>query len=131
MSAPFNLQHLDHVAIRVNDLATSIRWYTEVLGLEAWQPEEWKPFPVFMIKGDFGLALFPVQAPATPLSPHTRHFLTIDHFAFRVSQEDFIAAQTHFDQMNISFQFQDHTYFHSIYLKDPDGHTVELTTPVK
>ena len=28
------------------------------------------------------------------------------------------------------FEFQDHFYFHSIYTKDPDGHTVELTTIV-
>ena len=130
MNTPFKLQFIDHVALRVLDMDKSIAWYNQVLGFESWQPEEWKPFPVFMIKDEFGLALFPVQEPATKLTPHTRHFITIDHFAFRLSRPDFEVAQEHFRQLGVPFVFQDHTYFHSIYLKDPDGHTVELTMKV-
>ena len=55
----------------------------------------------------------------------------IDHFAFNVSNEDFELAKAHFERMGIEFKAQDHYYFHSLYVRDPDGHTVELTTAVK
>jgi len=35
-----------------------------------------------------------------------------------------------FNELGIAFDFQDHHYFHSIYIKDPDNNTVELTTIV-
>lgn len=130
MAPPFQLQFIDHVAIRSVDPQATREWYEQTLGLEFWQPPEWKPFPFFLMHQNFGIAVFPIQDPATPLHPHTRHFITIDHFAFRVSMEHLLAAQQHFDDHNTPYDFQDHTYFHSIYLKDPDGHTVELTAPL-
>jgi len=54
----------------------------------------------------------------------------IDHFAFNVSREDFEKAQAHFKALQLDYEFQDHHYFYSIYTRDPDGHTVELTTIV-
>ena len=39
-------------------------------------------------------------------------------------------AKQWFMQLGLDFTFQDHQYIHSIYTKDPDGHTVELTTLV-
>ncbi len=124
---PFNINFLDHVAIRVKDLNVSIEWYSKVFGLKKYQLEKWGEFPVFMLSGKSGIALFPANLEHEKLNLSSRN-VKIDHFAFNVSNEDFEKAQNHFKSLGEPFQFQDHYYFHSIYLKDPDNHTVELTT---
>ncbi|PTM08141.1 MAG: VOC family protein [Bacteroidetes bacterium] len=124
---PFNINFLDHVAIRVKDMTTSIEWYTKVLGLKKYQLEAWGDFPIFMLAGKSGIALFPAYSEDEKINPTSRN-VKIDHFAFNVSNEDFQKAQEHFNSLKERFEFQNHHYFHSIYLKDPDNHTVELTT---
>jgi hypothetical protein len=47
-----------------------------------------------------------------------------------VSNEDFVKAQKHYENLSLEFDFEEHYSFHSIYTKDPEGHTVELTTIV-
>jgi len=37
-------------------------------------------------------------------------------------------AQAQFDESGVTFQFEDHGNSDSVYLRDPDGHTIELTT---
>ncbi len=124
---PFNINFLDHVAIRVNDMDISVAWYDSVMGLKKYQLEKWGAFPIFMLAGQAGVAIFPANLEHETLNPLSRN-VKIDHFAFNVSNNDFKKAQEHFDAIDQDFEFQDHHYFHSIYLKDPDNHTVELTT---
>jgi len=124
------LNHLDHVAIHVEDMERSAKWYGEVLGLERHLPKAWGEFPVFMISGKFGLAIFPANnTSSTPAGKEFKGF-KIDHFAFIVDAENFAKAKKHYEALGLKYVFQDHIYFHSIYTKDPDGHTVELTTQV-
>ena len=123
----FHLNFIDHVAIRVKDQQKSIEWYNKVLGLERGDFPEWKNYPVFMMSGQFGIAIFPANTndpEVVMLSRNSR----IDHFAFNVSNDDFEKARLHYDNLGIEYKIQDHYYSHSIYTKDPDGHTVELTT---
>jgi len=126
---PFEINFLDHVAIRVKDMNASIEWYGNVLGLKKYQLEKWGEFPVFMFSGKSGIAIFPANLEHEKNNQESRN-VKIDHFAFNVSNEDFKKAQEYFNSIGEVFQFQDHHYFHSIYLKDPDNHTVELTTLV-
>ena len=124
---PFNINFLDHLAIRVKDMDVSIDWYSKVLSLKKYQLEKWGDFPIFMLAGKSGIAIFPANSEHKKLNQESRN-IKIDHFAFNVSNDDFEKAQKHFKSIGETFQFQDHHYFHSIYLKDPDNHTVELTT---
>jgi catechol 2,3-dioxygenase-like lactoylglutathione lyase family enzyme len=126
---PFNINFLDHVAIRVKDLNTSVKWYEEVLGLKTYQLPEWGEFPIFMMSGKTGIALFPANTDHPALDVSSKN-VKIDHFAFNVSTEDFEKAKKHYDGLGLEYDIQDHYYFHSIYTKDPDSHTVELTTIV-
>ncbi|WP_298237955.1 VOC family protein [uncultured Algibacter sp.] len=126
MSA-FNINFLDHVAIRAKNMNISIEWYTKVMGLKKYQLEKWGEFPVFMLSGKTGVAIFPANLNDEKVNLLSKN-VKIDHFAFNISNSDFKKAQEYFNSINEPFQFQDHYYFHSIYLKDPDNHTVELTT---
>ena len=124
---PIDIRFLDHVAIRVKDLEVSASWYQEVLGLKKYQLKEWGPFPIFMLAGKSGVALFPIKKSANT-SDEAIGRKTIDHFAFNVDRDNFEKAKTRFELMGIDYSLQDHHYFYSIYIKDPDDHTVELTT---
>jgi len=121
------INFLDHVAIRVIDLEVSAAWYEKVLGLKRYQPEEWGDYPIFMLSNKSGIALFPANENDKKISLTSKH-VKIDHFAFNVDKENFGKAKKRYVALNLEFNIQDHHYFHSIYTKDPDGHTVELTT---
>ncbi|KAB8151733.1 VOC family protein [Kordia sp. TARA_039_SRF] len=125
----FKLDFLDHVAIRVKDINASAAWYEKVLGLKRYQLEKWGEFPIFMLSGKTGIALFPANLNDAALDSSSMN-VKIDHFAFNVSNEAFAKARKHYENLGIAYSFQDHHYFHSIYTKDLDGHDVELTTLV-
>ena len=122
----FNIKFLDHVAIKVRDIDNSIAWYERVLGLKKSALPEWKNYPVLMLAGKTGIAIFPAKATDADIKDVKK--IRIDHFAFNVTNADFEKAQQHYKNIGQEYEFQDHFYFHSIYTKDPDGHTVELTT---
>lgn len=121
------IEFLDHVAIRVADVEASAKWYCEVLGLKRYHLPEWGDFPIFLLSGKSGIALFPANATEPAQDPNSKG-VKIDHFAFHVTRVNFEKAQRRYFDLNLEFNLQNHHYFQSIYTKDPDGHTVELTT---
>ncbi len=121
------IEFLDHVAIRVADIKASVKWYEEVLGLKKYQLPEWGDFPIFMLANKSGIALFPAITTDKKIDTRSKN-IKIDHFAFNVTKENFEKAKKRYTALK--FNIQDHHYFHSIYTKDPDNHTVELTTIV-
>jgi len=121
------LEFLDHVAIRVNDMNESSEWYTKVLGLKKYKMKEWGEFPILMMSKKFGVALFPANLHDEQLNPNSKN-IKIDHFAFNVNRENFEKAKRKYSKLGLDFKIQDHFYSDSIYTKDPNGHTVELTT---
>jgi catechol 2,3-dioxygenase-like lactoylglutathione lyase family enzyme len=123
------IDFLDHVAIRVKDLEVSAKWYEKVLGLKKYQLPEWGDFPIFMLANKSGVALFPAKISDAELDRQSKN-VKIDHFAFNVNKANFEKAKKKYNELDLDFNIQDHHYFHSIYTKDPDGHTVELTTLV-
>lgn len=126
MDVDFEIRHLDHVAIRARDLEISASWYSHVLGLKRYDVEKWGPFPIFMLAGKTGVAIFPANISDPDCDIDSKN-IRIDHFAFNVSMEDLQKARKKYLQLGIEFTEEDHFYFDSIYTKDPDGHTVELT----
>ncbi|MCJ7466309.1 MAG: VOC family protein, partial [Maribacter sp.] len=102
-------------------------WYQNVLGLKKYQLPEWGDYPIFMLAKKSGVALFPANTSDTKIDVKSKN-VKIDHFAFNVTEENFERAKKWYAELNLKFQITDHHYFKSIYIKDPDGHTVELTT---
>ncbi|WP_106794961.1 VOC family protein [Aquimarina sp. Aq78] len=129
MGNEIEIEFLDHVAIRVRDLKISTEWYQKVLDLKKYQLPEWGEFPIFLLSGKSGIALFPANLSDSELDLNSRN-IKIDHFAFNVTNKNFEKAKKRYSELNLDFNIQDHYYFHSIYTKDPDGHMVELTTIV-
>lgn len=125
----FRIECLDHVALRVEDLEESQLWYEKVLGLTPYKKAVWGEFPVFLLAGTTGIALFPANSQKRVSNTGSKH-IKIDHFAFRVTNENFNKAKKYYNELKLDYQFQDHHFFHSIYTRDPDGHLVELTTLV-
>ncbi|GAA4324797.1 hypothetical protein GCM10023115_41470 [Pontixanthobacter gangjinensis] len=121
------IRFLDHVAIRVSDIEKSADWYKSVLGLKKYKLPEWGEFPVFMLANKSGVALFPANMNDAEFDINSKN-VKIDHFAFNVDQENFEKAEKRYQELNLDYSIQDHFYFKSIYTKDPDEHTVELTT---
>ncbi|MTB50912.1 VOC family protein [Lewinella sp. W8] len=121
---PFTLDYLDHVALLVEDLEKSADWYSSYLGLQRVTFPEWTPFPVMLLAGNSGIALFP-RGDKHP----ARGINTVDHFAFRLSLEQLEVAKRYLADAGLEYVEQDHVYFRSIYLTDPDGYRVELTAP--
>ena len=123
----FRLAGIDDVALTVRDVARSVTWYQPNLGFERQFEEAWGDYSAVVGTASGGLALFPVQSddPDPPPGPDT---LCFRHVAFRVDRADFEEAQRAFTENGIDFRFQDPAVAHSIYLLDPDGHQIEITT---
>jgi catechol-2,3-dioxygenase len=121
----FRVQRLDHVSLNVRDRPRSIAWYRDVLGLEQKNEPKADDWPVFM--GEFGacVGLFQAQSDAPERDGESAGFR---HLALMVGRGDLERARTHFETAGVPSRFEDHGNAHSIYVHDPDGNTIELTT---
>lgn len=126
MAASFTIDGFDHVAIAVRDVERSVAWYTDVLGLERRFEEDWGSYPAVVCAGGSCVAIFPVEGEGKP--PPGNDTIAMRHFAFRVDRANFERAQALFRERGIDFRPADHGVSHSVYISDPDGHSIEITT---
>jgi len=119
------LERLDHVSLNVLDRTRSIGWYRDVLGLEQRNEPTEDAEPVFM--GEFGacVALFQAEVASPDRLPES---VGLRHVAFTVGSLD--EAQARLRATGVDFRLEDHGNAHSVYFRDPDGHTIELTVYV-
>ncbi len=122
--AKYGNQGLDHVAIAVQDVERSRRFYAEILGFER-AHDEWD-VPVVMAANGTGVAIF--DKDLHPGNGAEQPDVRILHIAFRVDREGFERARQELAAQGMEPRFSDHGIAHSIYFTDPDGHQLELTT---
>ena len=123
--ASFHTSGLDHVALVVADMQRSIAWYEDVLGMERRFADVWngRGDPVVLCNGDACVALFePVEGDAVGADGVNRHF------AIRLDRANFDAVRAALAERGIDAELWDHAICHSLYIRDPDGHQVELAT---
>jgi catechol 2,3-dioxygenase-like lactoylglutathione lyase family enzyme len=117
---------LNHVSVHATDMAESLRFYTEVLGLER-IPSPSFAFPVEWLRcGDLQLHLFARDA-ETEAPPYHHFGLTVDDF-------EEIYVRTRELGVHDPRPFYSHVYelpdgSVQMYLRDPAGNLVELDYP--
>jgi catechol 2,3-dioxygenase-like lactoylglutathione lyase family enzyme len=125
MGPPFAASGLDHVALVVSDMSRSLDWYRSVLGMERRFEDVWDGGgdPVVLCNGEACVALFdPVEGDEIAADGASRHF------AIRLDAANFARAREELAGRGVDAEAWDHTICRSLYVRDPDGHQVELTT---
>ena len=118
------LKRIDHAGMTVRDLTVSAEWYKRILDFDI--IHQWQT--TWMVgKGDMRLGLF--QRPkATPVDDADQR-IVISHLAFLMDAHDFEKAQHELKAKGIQFDPPEDTGIaKSVFLADPDGHSIELTT---
>jgi len=123
MPAP-NVTQLNHVAIHVADAERSAAFYREVLGLQP-MPQPTFDFPVVWLRIGKDQELHIIGNKGRPLEMPER---SICHTALAV--EDIEAAKRHLEEKGIDHRgvFRRPDGAAQLFLNDPDGHRVELTS---
>jgi len=118
------LDYIDHFAISVKSLQTSFDWYKKVLGFEMFH--QWKT--TWMIKlGTMRIGLF--ERPQGAAIDDLDSKIAFQHLAFHVSPHAFIEAQVQLGDLGIQMEGPEDTgVAYSLFINDPDGHLLELTT---
>jgi len=131
---PIEINAIDHVVLRVKDLAAALAFYRDALGLVI--ERELDIGLVQLRAGASLIDLVPVSSrlgsvggPAAGSSGHN-----MDHFALELTRFDADAIFAHLDAHGVDHGDTAQRYGAkgsgpSIYLKDPDGNTVELKGP--
>jgi len=121
------VQGLRHLALRVLDLSTSMKFYERLFGMRVvWQPD---PENVYLSSGRDNLALH--QIPADEIAAYrNREHQFLDHFGFLVDSPDTVDLFYHRVQwskipiVKPPKRHRDGSY--SFYLSDPDHNTIQL-----
>jgi catechol 2,3-dioxygenase-like lactoylglutathione lyase family enzyme len=137
MRSPFALQGLDHIVLRVTDLQKMLRFYIDVLGctMEREQPE----LGLYQVRAGRSLIdLVPVdgklgRAGGAAPSAEGRN---LDHFCLRIEPYDEADLREHFVAHGTAPGESGSRYGAegegpSLYLRDPEGNTIELKGPPK
>jgi lactoylglutathione lyase len=125
------LSAIDHINLSVSDLERSVDFYKRVFGFKIVEDQrnaEPNPWAIVGVAGAAYLALH-----QTPLE-RAEDGLAINHFG--LVADDIEAALAHLLQEEANVLFQDREEgpiidwgkSFSIYIKDPDGHNIELTS---
>lgn len=121
--AELHVTALDHVVLNVADVERSLEFYCEQLGLAPERVDEWRrgeiPFPSVRVDAGTIIDLLAVA----------RTGENADHVCFVVDPVDFdgLKVSGRFDVVEgPATRFGAHGDGTSLYVKDPDGNTVEL-----
>ena len=114
---------LDHIVLNVSDVEKSLAWYVDVLGLEPDRVDEWRqkraPFPSVRVNDHTVIDLFATE----------RSGINADHFCLVIEPTDLqaLVESGRFDVLEGPVpRWGARGNGTSIYVRDPDGNTVEL-----
>jgi lactoylglutathione lyase len=113
-----------HVSVHAHDLDESMRFYTELFGMEE-IPAPGFPFPVRWLRvGDLQLHLFQSDDPA----PQGHHFgIEVDDFEATYEKVQEMGVQEESGYFSNVFELPDGAV--QLYVRDPAGNMVEVNWP--
>ncbi len=123
----FAVKGLDHVVLRVADLERAIAFYCGVLGCR----EERRVESINLVQLRAGASLIDlIPAESAPRAGGAN----MDHFALRIEPFDEAALRDHLESHGVeagefATRYGAEGQGPSLYIKDPDGNTVELKGP--
>jgi len=131
---PIEIRTLDHVVLRVEDLSKALAFYRDALGLVI---ERQLDMGLVQLRAGTSLIdLVPVSSSLGQLGgpPAAVQGRNMDHFALELERFDTAAIFAHLDAHglehgDVSQRYGANGVGPSIYVKDPDGNTVELKGP--
>lgn len=132
---PFTLKALDHVVLRIRDLDASLEFYRDVLGCTMEKVQE--KIGLYQLRaGQSLIDLIPLDEPLGKMggAGPAKEGRNLDHFAIQVAPFDEAAIRAHLTAHGIEAGESGTRYGAegegpSIYIRDPDGNTVELKGP--
>jgi catechol 2,3-dioxygenase-like lactoylglutathione lyase family enzyme len=135
MQSAITIREIDHIVLRVVDLARMLRFYGDVLGCREVRRQD-EIGLVQLRAGSSMVDLIPVDGKlgsAGGAAPG-REGRNVDHFCFRVEPFDEAAIRAHLAAHGIEAgpaaqRFGAEGEGPSIYLQDPEGNTIELKGP--
>jgi catechol 2,3-dioxygenase-like lactoylglutathione lyase family enzyme len=135
MAIPFTLRKLDHVVLRIRDLDASLRFYQGVLGCTLDKVQD--KIGLWQVRaGDSLIDLIPLDGVLGKLGGAApgAEGRNLDHFAIQVTPFNEGAIRTHLAAHAVAITDSGRRYGAqgdgpSIYIRDPDGNTVELKGP--
>ncbi|UVS78033.1 Glutathione transferase FosA [Actinokineospora sp. UTMC 2448] len=116
---------LNHTIVNATDKTVSARFLTEILGLP--EPVPYGPFMTVPLAHDLTLDYYETPAP-----------ITSQHYAFKVTEEDFDAVLARVVDRGLSYwadpyhreagRINTNDGGRGFYFEDPDGHNLEVLT---
>lgn len=135
VSSPIAIREIDHIVLRVVDLARMLRFYGDVLGCREVRRQD-EIGLVQLRAGSSMVDLIPISGKlgAAGGAAPGREGRNVDHFCFRVEPFDEAAIRAHLAAHGIeagpaASRFGAEGEGPSIYLSDPEGNTIELKGP--
>lgn len=129
------IRGLDHVVLRVADLERALRFYCDVLGCT----EERRLDALGLVQLRAGAALIDLVPVDSPLGRHGgpapgESGRNVDHFALQLEHLDETLLRAHLEAHgvapgDVAQRYGAQGMGPSMYLRDPDGNTVELKGP--
>ena len=126
------ITQMDHIVLRNKDVEKSLRFYTEVLGLQAERVDRWRAgeirFPSARINADTIIDFFGSDQE----SIGKEGIKNQDHFCMVIEPTDMEALKNKFVEMGVAIQagpgkrWGSHGEGISLYIYDPDDNVVEL-----
>jgi glyoxylase I family protein len=129
---PLEIRQLDHVVLRVRDLARSLAFWVDALGCS----EERRLEQLGLVQLRAGASLIDLVPVDGPLgraggAPPGKDGRNVDHVALRIARLDLPALRAHLGRHGIEVPDPDRRYGAegyalSVYLRDPDDNVLEL-----
>ncbi len=126
------ITEMDHIVLRVRDVETSLRFYTQVLGMPAERVEQWRAgeirFPSARLNADTIIDFFGSDQESIGRDGAKNQ----DHFCMVIEPTDMEELKAKFEGIGVDIQagpgkrWGSHGDGISLYIYDPDDNVVEL-----
>ena len=127
-----NITEMDHIVLRTRDVEQSLRFYTEVLGMQAERVEQWRAgevrFPSARLNADTIIDFFASDNYSMDQDGPRNQ----DHFCMVIDYTDMDELKARFEDLGVEIQagpgkrWGSHGDGISLYIYDPDNNVVEL-----